>query len=87
MPAAAAEVVRVLRPRDTLVVIDVVAPEAALLDTTLQTIDLLRDMSHVRNYCASEWRSMKIESIACAARRAWLPLTIGRDLVAGNAGG
>lgn len=56
MPAAVAEVVRVLRPSGTLVVIDVVAPESALLDTTLQTIDLLRDMPHVRDYCASEWR-------------------------------
>lgn len=58
VPAAVAEAVRVLRPGGTLVVIDVVAPESALLDTTLQTIELLRDMSHVRNYRASEWRSM-----------------------------
>jgi len=58
VPAAVTEVVRVLRPGGTLVVIDVVAPEAALLDTTLQTLELLRDLSHVRNYRASEWRSM-----------------------------
>jgi ubiquinone/menaquinone biosynthesis C-methylase UbiE len=58
VPAAMAEVRRVLRPGATLVVIDVVAPESPLLDTTLQTIDLLRDMSHVRNYRASEWRAM-----------------------------
>ena len=41
----------------TLVVIDVVAPESALLDTVLQTIELLRDKSHVRNYRARR-RSM-----------------------------
>jgi hypothetical protein len=32
--------------------------ESALLDTTLQALELLRDVSHVRNYRASEWRSM-----------------------------
>jgi SAM-dependent methyltransferase len=58
VPAAVTEVVRVLRPGGTLVVIDVVAPESPLLDSTLQTLDLLRDMSHVRNYRVSEWRSM-----------------------------
>jgi ubiquinone/menaquinone biosynthesis C-methylase UbiE len=58
VPAAVAEVVRVLRAGGTLVVIDVIAPESALLDSTLQTLELLRDMSHVRNYRASEWRSM-----------------------------
>jgi SAM-dependent methyltransferase len=58
VPLAVSEIVRVLRPGGTLVVIDVVAPEAALLDTTLQTLELLRDSSHVRNYRASEWRSM-----------------------------
>jgi ubiquinone/menaquinone biosynthesis C-methylase UbiE len=58
VPAAVAEAVRVLQPGGRLVVIDVVAPESALLDTILQTIELLRDKSHVRNYRASEWRSM-----------------------------
>jgi len=58
VPAALLEVVRVLRPSGTLVVIDVVAPEAALLDTTLQTLELLRDRSHVRNYRVSEWNAM-----------------------------
>jgi ubiquinone/menaquinone biosynthesis C-methylase UbiE len=58
VPAAVAQAVRVLRPGATLVVIDVIAPEPALLDTTLQTLELLRDMSHVRDYRASEWRSM-----------------------------
>jgi hypothetical protein len=72
MPAAVAGVVRVLRPSGTLVVIDVVAPESALLDTTLQTIDLLRDMSHVRNYCASEWRSMlRVPGLADAGSESW----------------
>ena len=76
VPAAVAEVVRVLRRGGTLVVIDVVAPESALLDTTLQTIELLRDMSHVRNYRASEWRSMlSLPELTNATGDSWkLPL-------------
>lgn len=46
---------RVLRANGTLVVIDIVAPEVALYDTTLQSVELLRDASHVRDYRASEW--------------------------------
>jgi len=49
---------RALAPGGTLIVIDVLAPEAALMDTALQTLELLRDASHVRNYRASEWRAM-----------------------------
>jgi ubiquinone/menaquinone biosynthesis C-methylase UbiE len=76
VPAAVMQIVRVLRPGGTLVVIDVVAPESALLDTTLQTLELLRDSSHVRDYRASEWRSMLSASgLACAASEQWkLPL-------------
>jgi len=76
VPTAVAEMVRVLRPGGTLVVIDVVAPEAALLDTTLQTIELLRDMSHVRNYRPSEWRSMlNLPQLGEARSEQWkLPL-------------
>jgi SAM-dependent methyltransferase len=73
---AVTEIVRVLRPGGTLVVIDVVAPESALLDTTLQTLELLRDSSHVRDYRASEWHSMLSASgLACGASEQWkLPL-------------
>jgi ubiquinone/menaquinone biosynthesis C-methylase UbiE len=76
VPAAVTAVVRALRPGGTLVVIDVIAPESALLDTTLQTIELLRDMSHVRNYRASEWRSMlSVPGLTIAASDTWkLPL-------------
>jgi len=52
------EAARVLRPGGRLVVVDVVAPESPLLDTTLQTLELLRDASHVRNYRLSEWRAL-----------------------------
>ncbi|WP_199536135.1 class I SAM-dependent methyltransferase [Dyella solisilvae] len=46
---------RVLKPGGLAIFIDVVAPEQALLDSWLQTLELLRDISHVRNYRVSEW--------------------------------
>ena len=52
------EAARVLKSGGTLVVIDVIAPEIALMDTVLQTVELLRDTSHVRDYRESEWRRM-----------------------------
>ncbi|MGO9995469.1 MAG: class I SAM-dependent methyltransferase [Steroidobacteraceae bacterium] len=55
---AMGEVGRVLKPGGLFVAIDVLAPEIPLLDTALQTIELLRDPSHVRNYRESEWHAM-----------------------------
>lgn len=42
----------------TLVVIDTISPENPLFDTLLQTVEILADASHIRNYRVSEWRSM-----------------------------
>jgi ubiquinone/menaquinone biosynthesis C-methylase UbiE len=58
VPRALAECARVMAPGGRMVVIDVIAPETPLLDTSLQVIEFLRDASHVRDYRASEWRSM-----------------------------
>jgi ubiquinone/menaquinone biosynthesis C-methylase UbiE len=58
VPAALREVGRVLRPGGVFVVIDIIAPETALFDTTLQAVELLRDASHVRDYRRSEWSAM-----------------------------
>lgn len=49
------EVKRVLKPTGTAVFIDVTAPEQPLLDTYLQTVEILRDTSHVRDYSVAEW--------------------------------
>lgn len=51
------EICRVLTPQGTAVIVDIVAPENALNDTLLQTVEILRDASHVRDYSISEWRS------------------------------
>lgn len=58
VPKGLCEMHRVLRPNGIVIVIDIVAPEMPLYDTTLQAVELLRDASHVRDYRASEWSSM-----------------------------
>lgn len=52
------EVRRVLRPEGEAVLIDVVSPAIALYDTYLQTVELLRDTSHVRDYSVAQWQDM-----------------------------
>jgi len=47
---------RVLKPDGCLLVIDIMTWEDALIDTHLQTMEILRDCSHVRNRSDSEWR-------------------------------
>lgn len=49
------EVRRVLKPSGVAAFIDVVSPEQPLLDTYLQTAEVLRDTSHVRDYSVAEW--------------------------------
>jgi ubiquinone/menaquinone biosynthesis C-methylase UbiE len=49
---------RVLRPGGYAAFADVAAPADAAGDTFLQTIELLRDPSHVRNRSAAEWTAM-----------------------------
>jgi ubiquinone/menaquinone biosynthesis C-methylase UbiE len=59
VPLALEECARVTATGGRLIVIDVVAPEIPLLDTSLQVVEFLRDSSHVRDYCISEWREMQ----------------------------
>jgi ubiquinone/menaquinone biosynthesis C-methylase UbiE len=72
VPRALAECARIIAPGGKLIVIDVVAPEAPLLDTSLQVIEFLRDASHVRDYRISEWRDMqKAAGLAASSVRSW----------------
>ncbi|MFG1358481.1 class I SAM-dependent methyltransferase [Xanthobacter pseudotagetidis] len=55
--AGVREARRMLKPGGLCVFMDVVAAEDALLDTFLQTVEMLRDPSHVRDYAARQWRA------------------------------
>ena len=46
---------RVMKPNGRAIFIDSYSPATALLDSHLQTLELLRDPSHVKNYTAAEW--------------------------------
>ncbi|KXV20569.1 class I SAM-dependent methyltransferase [Gluconobacter japonicus] len=46
---------RVLKPGGQAVFVDVTAPEDAVSDSWLQTLELMRDISHVRDYSVEEW--------------------------------
>ncbi|MEP7184835.1 MAG: class I SAM-dependent methyltransferase [Rhodanobacter sp.] len=46
---------RVLKPDGRAIFIDMIAPNDALLDICLQTLELLHDISHVRNYIMAKW--------------------------------
>jgi ubiquinone/menaquinone biosynthesis C-methylase UbiE len=62
VPAALNEVARVLKPEGVVVFIDIVAPELPMNDTMLQAVEVLRDVSHVRDYRVSEWMRMFADS-------------------------
>lgn len=49
------EVRRVLKPGGVAAFIDVASPGRPLLDTHLQSVEVLRDTSHVRDYSPAEW--------------------------------
>lgn len=55
MEAGLREARRVLKRGSRAVFIDIVAPADAVLDTHLQAVELLRDVSHVRDYSTAEW--------------------------------
>lgn len=51
------EMMRVVRPGGWVIVSDIIALEDYVHDTFLQTIETLRDPSHVRDFRLSEWQS------------------------------
>jgi len=56
------EVRRVLKPGGTLIIMDVMSPGHPVRDIWLQTVEALRDTSHVRNYSSGEWLSLTSEA-------------------------
>lgn len=55
LPRALMDMRRVVKPGGLIVVIDIEGYEDALVDTHLQAMELLRDLSHVRDRAPSEW--------------------------------
>ena len=62
VPRALREARRVLKPAGKAIFIDSVAPALPVLDTFLQTFEMLRDPSHVRDYSAAQWQPMAADA-------------------------
>lgn len=56
------EVKRVLKPGGVMIIMDVMSPGHPVRDVWLQTVEALRDTSHVRNYSSGEWLAMTSEA-------------------------
>ena len=52
------ECARVLKPGGRFILSDTVSPEEPAHDTFLQTFELLRDASHVRDHTLTQWQAM-----------------------------
>ena len=76
LAASLAEIRRVLKPGGRFIAIDVMAPARPLFDTHLQCVELLRDVSHVRNYSHAQWEwHLHAAGFAVDAHSQWkLPL-------------
>ena len=67
------EVVRVLKTGGVFILSDIVAPDAPLQDTFLQTIEYLRDTSHVRDYRIVEWTTwFQAAGLTVIVDREWM---------------
>ncbi|HDR2789182.1 TPA: methyltransferase domain-containing protein [Enterobacter asburiae] len=56
------EVKRVLKPGGIFIIMDIMSPGHPVRDVWLQTVEALRDTSHVRNYSSGEWLQMTAEA-------------------------
>ena len=57
MEAGLRQARRVVKPAALAIFVDTIAAADRVVDTHLQAIELLRDVSHVRNYSMAEWVS------------------------------
>jgi ubiquinone/menaquinone biosynthesis C-methylase UbiE len=62
VPAALGEMRRVVKPDGFILLIDFLGADEPLVDTHLQSIELLRDRSHVRDRSSPEWHSLLREA-------------------------
>jgi ubiquinone/menaquinone biosynthesis C-methylase UbiE len=63
---------RVLRTGSPAMFVDAYAPTDPLLDTHLQSVELLRDTSHVRDYTLAHWvEALSRAGFAVASTRTW----------------
>jgi ubiquinone/menaquinone biosynthesis C-methylase UbiE len=76
LEAGLREMRRVLRPNGRLLVVDTLGHEDPLVDTYLQSIELLRDPSHVRNRSVSQWRALLESAGFGALQQAQWPLRL-----------
>jgi ubiquinone/menaquinone biosynthesis C-methylase UbiE len=58
LPRALSEMRRVVKPGGFILIIDLLGDDQPLVDTHLQSIELLRDTSHVRDRSVAEWQSL-----------------------------
>lgn len=58
LETAVRDMCRVLAPGGHALIIDTLGAEDVLTDTYMQAMELLRDVSHVRNRSVDEWRSL-----------------------------
>src|SRR5579884_909868 len=55
---ALSEFARVLKPGGAFLLVDVIAPDIPAHDTFMQSLELLRDPSHVRDHSLGQWLTM-----------------------------
>lgn len=76
---AVGEIARVLVPGGQALIIDTLGHEDPLADTFLQSIELLRDTSHVRNRSRTQWRSLLLAAGLVEVAHAEWPLRLDFD--------